>query len=179
MRMGTHTQPVQTCVLRSRESGDSNNWMLLYWICIGQICRSTTSLCSHSKQWKLRDKDMASPAWDLDWMWHLKSCCPSRPWSDKMKSSTTPPIRISTIYSSMSVRPTVRVKMHLERFALISKDSEPLRNGIHVLGLHIWEEHGRLQWQHEDELPTAPNIFTRHIIFSLYGNLTGHLPVCD
>ena len=70
------------------------------------------------------------------------------------------------------------VKAHLEQFGLNSKDPELLRNCVHVLGLHVWEEHGRLQWRRGGKLLTAPNVLNHWGIFTLCGKLTGHLPVC-
>ena len=46
-----------------------------------------------------------------------------------------------------------------------------------MLGLHVWKEQERLQWQHEGELLTPPNVLTRQSIFSLYKKMTGHLQV--
>ena len=55
----------------------------------------------------------------------------------------------------------------LLQFGLICKDPEWLRDGTRVLGLHIMEEHGKLQWCREGELPMLPDVLTQSI-FSLY-----------
>ena len=85
---------------------------------------------------------------------------------------------IDDIVINKGICTTVNVKANLKWFGLTSKDPEPLTNGAHVLGLHIWEEHRRLQWRHEGRLPMAPNVCTHWSIVSLCGKLTGHLPVC-
>ena len=41
--------------------------------------------------------------------------------------------------------------MHLELFGLTCKDPEQLSSGAHVLGVYVWEEHGKLRWQHHGE----------------------------
>ena len=70
------------------------------------------------------------------------------------------------------------VRDHLLQFGLTCKDPERLRGGTCVLGLHVMEKHGKLQWCHGGELPMLPDVFTHQSIFSLCGKLAGHLPVC-
>ena len=90
--------------------------------------------------------------------------------------STALPLHISIIYRSTRVYIVQPVLRHI----LSSLDwlAKTLRNSTGDLGLYIWEEHGRLQWWREGELPTPPNVLIRRGIFSLCRKLTGQLPVC-
>ena len=85
---------------------------------------------------------------------------------------------IDDIFVNESVCLASHVKEHFELFGLTCKDPEQLSSGARVLGLYVWEEHGRLQWRRDGAYPTAPDVLTRRSIFSVCGRLTGHFPVC-
>ena len=44
--------------------------------------------------------------------------------------------------------------------------------------MKVWNSNGTLTWGRDNELPTAPRRITRRQIFSICGQLVGHLPVC-
>ena len=69
------------------------------------------------------------------------------------------------------------VKTHLELFGLTCKDPEQLSSGARVLGIYVWEEHGKLRWRRNGEHPKVPDVLTRRAVFSVCGRLTGHFPV--
>ena len=86
---------------------------------------------------------------------------------------------VDEIFVNESVRSAAQVKMHLERFGLTCKNLEQLSSGARVLGVYVWEEHGKLRWRCDGERPKVPNVLTvRHAVFSVCGRLTGHFPVC-
>ena len=53
---------------------------------------------------------------------------------------------IDDIFVNESVCSAAQVKMHLELFGLTCKDPEQLSSGARVLGVYVWEEHGKLGW---------------------------------
>ncbi len=50
-----------------------------------------------------------------------------------------------------------QVKMHLELFGLTCKDPEQLSSGARALGVHVWEEHGKLRWRRNSKRPKVPD----------------------
>ena len=85
---------------------------------------------------------------------------------------------IDDIFINNSVAPVERVKQHLLRFGLESKDLERLEDGARVLGLEVWGERGTLRWKRGSVIPDVPEVVTRRTVFSLCGKLIGHLSVC-
>ena len=85
---------------------------------------------------------------------------------------------VDDIFVNESVCSAAQVKMHLELFGLTRKDPEQLSSGARVLGVYVWEEHGKLRWQHNSKRPKVLDVLTRHAIFSVHGRLAGHFPVC-
>ena len=71
-----------------------------------------------------------------------------------------------------------QVKTHLELFGLTCKDPEQLSSGAHVLGVYVWEEHGKRRWRHDGERPKVPDVLTCRTIFTECGRLSGHFPIC-
>ena len=53
---------------------------------------------------------------------------------------------VDVIFVNESVCSAAQVKTHIELFGLTCKDPEQLSSGAHVLGIYIWEEHGKLRW---------------------------------
>ena len=74
--------------------------------------------------------------------------------------------------------PATRVREHLARSGLESKDPERLVDGARVLGLAVAIEHGKLRWRRGNMVPDAPDIVTRRGVFSLCMRLVGHFPMC-
>ena len=85
---------------------------------------------------------------------------------------------IEDIYVNEDVMPGTSGREHLARFGLERKDLERLEDGARVLGLVVAMEHGKLRWKRRSMIPGALYIVTRWAVFSLYGRLVGHFPVC-
>ena len=85
---------------------------------------------------------------------------------------------VDDIFVNESVCSAAQVKTHLERFGLTCKNPEQLSSGARVLGVHVWEERGKLRWRRDGERSKVPNVLTRRAVFSVCGRLTGHFPVC-
>ena len=65
------------------------------------------------------------------------------------------------------------------QFGLIFMDLERLENGARVLVLNVRGEQRTLQWKRGIAVPEIPDVLTRRAVFSLFGRLVGHLPVCS
>ena len=85
---------------------------------------------------------------------------------------------VDDIFVHESVCSAAQVKIHFELFGLTCKDPEQLSSGARVLGVYVWEEHGKLRWQHDGEHLKIPDVLTRRTVFSGCWRLTGHFPVC-
>ena len=85
---------------------------------------------------------------------------------------------IDDIFVNESVCSAAQVKMHLELFGLTCKDPEQLSSGARVLGVYVWEEHGKLRWRSDGKRPKVPDVLMRRTVFSVCGRLTRHFPVC-
>ena len=85
---------------------------------------------------------------------------------------------IDDVFVNDGVTSADRVKRHLLRFGLESKDPERLEDGTRVLGLEVWGERDALYWKRGNVIPDAPKMMTRRNVFSLCGKLVGHFPVC-
>ena len=85
---------------------------------------------------------------------------------------------VDDIFVNEGMCSAAQVKTHLELFGLTCKDPEQLSSGARVLGVYVWEEHGKLRWRHDGERPKVPDVLTRRTVFSVCGQLTGHFPVC-
>ena len=79
------------------------------------------------------------------------------------------------MYVDKSIVSAARVKEHLYRFGLLSKEPERLQDDVRVLGLQVWGEDNSLYWRRENKIPDIT--IMRRNIFSLCGKLVGHLPV--
>ena len=64
---------------------------------------------------------------------------------------------IDDIFVNESVCSAAQVKTHLELFGLTCKDPEQLSSGARVLGVYVWEEHGKLRWRRDGEHPKIPD----------------------
>ena len=70
---------------------------------------------------------------------------------------------------------------HLREWGLVCKSPERVSAGARVLGIRVQgdsKREGRLYWCRDNKLEGAPDVLTRRVIFSICGQLTGHLPVC-
>ena len=85
---------------------------------------------------------------------------------------------VDDIFVNESVFSAAQLKMHFELFGLNCKDPEQLISGARVLGVYVWEEHGKLRWRCDGERLKVLDVLTRHAIFSVCGWLTGHFSVC-
>ena len=61
------------------------------------------------------------------------------------------------IFVNESVCLATQVKTHLELFGLTCKDPEQLNSGARVLGIYVWEMHGKLRWRHHSERLKVPD----------------------
>lgn len=71
------------------------------------------------------------------------------------------------IFVNQSVCTAVYVKAHLQWFGLTIKNPECLESGSCLLGLHVWEVWGKLQWSRGSDIALLPNVLTSRSIFSL------------
>ena len=85
---------------------------------------------------------------------------------------------VDDIYLNEDMAPARTLVEHLEKFGLRVKPPEKVADGARVLGLHVWGETGTLRWKRDNALPKFPERLTRREIFSICGQLIGHLPVC-
>ena len=70
---------------------------------------------------------------------------------------------------------------HLQRWGLVCKSPESVSAGARVLGVRVQsnpERKGQLMWCRDNKLEGIPDVLTRRVIFSICGQLIGHLPVC-
>ena len=72
-----------------------------------------------------------------------------------------------------------KVRSHLSRFGLITKDPEHVREGTRLQGLHVWRDRDVLQWGRADDVVALPFQLTRRSVFSICGKLLVHFPVCN
>ena len=93
-----------------------------------------------------------------------------------IKSATS--AYVDDILINESLVPASRGQQHFLDYGLVSKDPVRQRDGVRVLGLQIWEKENTLRWKRKSEIPEIPNGLTRRCVFSLYGKLVGHFPVC-
>ena len=56
---------------------------------------------------------------------------------------------IDDIFVNESVCSAAQVKTHLELFGLTCKDPEQLSSEARVLGVYVWEEHGKFRWRRD------------------------------
>ncbi|XP_043206517.1 uncharacterized protein LOC122372905 [Amphibalanus amphitrite] len=71
-----------------------------------------------------------------------------------------------------------KVAEHLQAFGLECKDPARAQEGARILGLRVWGEQGALMWKRDNDVREAAGPVTKRKVFSLCGQLTGHLPVC-
>ena len=95
---------------------------------------------------------------------------------DETVKSTTSSY-VDDMFVNESVCSAAQVKTHLELFGLTCKDPEQLSSGAGVLGVYVWEEHGKLRWRRDSKCLKVPYVLTRCAIFSVCGRLTRHCPV--
>ena len=97
---------------------------------------------------------------------------------DETVNGTTS-LYVNDIFVNESVCSAAQVKTHLKLFGLTCKDLEQLSSDACVLGVYIWEEHGKLRWRRDSECLKVPDVLTRHTVFSVCGWLIDHFPVCE
>ena len=95
---------------------------------------------------------------------------------EKVKEGTS--AYLDDIYVTEDIVSSLHVKAKLNQFGLICKDPERLEDGARVLGLDVHRKQGSLRWRRRAALLEIPDALTRRGVFSLYGILVGHLPVC-
>lgn len=84
---------------------------------------------------------------------------------------------LDDIWVDESLVNVVKVKAHLSKYGLESKDPVPL-DGARVLGLRVSaSKQGRYLWRRDGELPEVEEKVTKRQLFSVCGKLTGHYPV--
>ncbi|XP_043202630.1 uncharacterized protein LOC122370793 [Amphibalanus amphitrite] len=71
-----------------------------------------------------------------------------------------------------------KVAEHLQAFGLECKDPARAQEGARILGLRVWGEQGALMWKRDNDVREVAGPVTKRKVFSLCGQLTGHLPVC-
>ena len=74
--------------------------------------------------------------------------------------------------------PAEEVAKHLRAFGLECKEPTCVREGARVLGLRVWEEQDGLKWKRDNNVREIVGPVTKRKVFSLCGQLTGHLPSC-
>ena len=86
---------------------------------------------------------------------------------------------IDDIFVTGGICEVKRVRKHLERFGLVTKQAEHLGMGtsVRVLGLSVDKQ---LNWSRDSKLPTVPKQgLTRRVLHSWIGELLGHYPVAN
>lgn len=73
------------------------------------------------------------------------------------------------------VKPELVIQ-HLRKYGLVTKSPSEL-NGARILGLGVENRPSGVQWQRDGNLPNVPDVFTKLKLFSLCGQLTGHLSI--
>ena len=71
-----------------------------------------------------------------------------------------------------------RVRAHLAKFGLLTKEPERVSDGTRLLGLSVWRERDKLLWRRGSEPEAVPVHLSRRTVFSVCGKLLGHYPVC-
>ena len=85
---------------------------------------------------------------------------------------------LDDIFLDENIASTEYLVQHLQKFGLQVKPPEKVVKGARVLGLHVWGGPEKLLWKRDNSIPELPDQLTRRIIFSICGQLLGHLPVC-
>ena len=70
------------------------------------------------------------------------------------------------------------VAEHLRACGLECKEPTRASEGARILGLRVWGEQDRLEWKRDNDVREIVGPVTKRKVFSLCGQLTGHLPVC-
>ena len=81
---------------------------------------------------------------------------------------------IHDLYINEGMASADKVKEHLESYGLTCKALEWLKDGARVLGLHVLNNKGTLDWKRGSYVLEI----TRRAVFSMCGKLVGHFPVC-
>ncbi|XP_012565776.2 uncharacterized protein LOC105849872 [Hydra vulgaris] len=85
---------------------------------------------------------------------------------------------INDIFVNEDIIPVRRILDHLETYGLHCKPVVRVSDGARVLGLQVGMENKKLCWKRDNDFGEIPKSLTRRNIFSLYGKITGNLPVC-
>ncbi|XP_065657969.1 uncharacterized protein LOC136082494 [Hydra vulgaris] len=86
---------------------------------------------------------------------------------------------VDDIYVDESVVSLVYVKRHFLKYGLESKEGEQIGNdGVRVLGLCVRKVGNKLMWSRGNRVDAISQKLTRRVVFSICGQLVGHLPVC-
>ena len=94
-----------------------------------------------------------------------------------MKSETS--ASVDDIFVDESLVSLDYVKRHFLKNGLESKEGEQIGdNGVHVLGLCVHKDGNKLMWSRGNRVDAISQKLTRRVVFSICGQLVGHLPVC-
>lgn len=96
-------------------------------------------------------------------------------WDTRIKQATSP--YLDDILVDERVATATDVQNHLHRHGIVSKPAERVKKGARVLGMKVWEEQSCLVWKRDNSVCDLPEKLTRRTVFSLCGQLIGHLPV--
>ena len=84
---------------------------------------------------------------------------------------------IDDIWVDRSLVKVAKVRKHLQKYGLMTKDPVPLTD-TRVLGLRVAEdESGQLVWRRDGGIPALAQTVTKRELFSFCGKLIGHYPV--
>ncbi|XP_065668044.1 uncharacterized protein LOC136088283 [Hydra vulgaris] len=86
---------------------------------------------------------------------------------------------VDDIFVDESVVSLDFVKRHFLKYGLESKEGEQIGNdGVRVLGLCVRKVGNKLMWSRGNRVDAISQKLTRRVVFSICGQLVGHLPVC-
>ncbi|XP_065643080.1 uncharacterized protein LOC136074669 [Hydra vulgaris] len=86
---------------------------------------------------------------------------------------------VDDIFVDESVASLDYVKRHFSNYGLESKEGEQIGNdGVRVLGLCVRKVGNKLMWSRGNRVDAISQKLTRRVVFSICGQLVGHLPVC-
>ena len=91
-------------------------------------------------------------------------------------------VYIDDIFVDESIVPVEKVKDHLLKYGLVSKDPEKFQQetSVRVLGLEVFRDnYGTLRWRRANRLQLdLDEVKTRRDLYSFCGQITGINPVC-
>ncbi|XP_065645706.1 uncharacterized protein LOC136076160 [Hydra vulgaris] len=86
---------------------------------------------------------------------------------------------VDDIFVDESVVSRDYVKRHFLKYGLESKEGEQIGNdGVRVLGFCVRKVGNKLMWSRGNRVDAMSQKLTRRVVFSICGQMVGHLPVC-